>query len=255
MDNDPFYSARLRIARAQEHLKDLEIRIDGFFQKKPYTRIVEPDPDGLHDLLKIRLTERFPFRWRILATEVIEHARASLDHATWATAYLNTRNRNLEFAVFPFVKNPAKLAERIKGVCKDCPPEIQALLATFKPYKGGNDLLYLMNDMCNLSKHVLVAFMARAWAGAQMHGFAGPDQIELIDPLILDPMKNEIAYARVSSHLHFEHDVDFTIFPTLDYREITIGDPAVMILGAMIHTADKIISEIEAESRRIGLIT
>ena len=47
-DNDAFYSAKLRIRRAQEHFDDLKAQISSFFAEKPYTRIVEPDPNGTH---------------------------------------------------------------------------------------------------------------------------------------------------------------------------------------------------------------
>jgi hypothetical protein len=256
MDFDQFYSARLRLARAKEHLQDLDSQIDRFFSEKPYTRIVEPDPDGIHKILKIRLTKRFPFRWRILATEIIEHARSSLDHATWAAAWLNTKNPNLEFGVFPFVKDGAKLAERINGASKDCPAEIRALLRTFKPYKDGdgNKLLYALSDMCNLSKHALVTFMPKAWATGKIRGYAFADGIQFYDEMILDPLKNEITYARVRLEANFDHEVDFTIHPMLDYREMTISEPAILILASMIGEAERIVSEIEAMCRQIGLI-
>jgi hypothetical protein len=191
MDYDPFYSARLRIARAQEHLQDLETQINSFFGEKPYTRVVEDDPDGIHEIHKIRLTRRFPFRWRILATEIVEHARSSLDHATWASAYLRTNNPNLEFGVFPFASDATKLANRIKGVSKDCPPEIQALLGRLQPYKGGNDLLFALNDLCNLSKHALIMFIAGATAMGEIQGVGLTGPIQFYDPLVLDRAKNE----------------------------------------------------------------
>ena len=123
-----FFSAALRLARAQEHFNDLKSQIDNFVAEKPYARIAEPDADGVHETHKLRLTERFPFQWRILATEIIEHARSSLDHATWASAYVYTGNINLEFGVFPFSSDADKLVNKIKGASKDCPPQIQALL-------------------------------------------------------------------------------------------------------------------------------
>jgi hypothetical protein len=254
MDDNHFYSARLRLARAQEHLFDLKTQIDRFFSEKPYIRLKELDPDGKHEIHKIRLTKRFPYRWRILATEVIEHTRSSFDHATWASAYLLTKNPNLEFGIFPFVKNPIHLANKIKGVSKDCPAEVQALLASFKPYQGGNDLLYVLNDMCNLSKHALVTFMANASAEGEISGLGLTGPLQLFDPLVLEPMKNEIAYARVPLTTHFDHDIDFAIYPSLDYRQHTSADPAVLVLNSMIKEANRIVSDIEGECRRIGLI-
>ena len=213
IEPNSFYSAKLRIARAQEHLRDLEAKIISFFGEKPYTRVAEPDPNGTHEIHKIRLTKRFPFRWRILATEVIEHTRSSLDHATWVSAYLHTRNPNLKFGLFPFARDATKIDHRIKGVSKDCPPQIQALLRTFEPYQGGNDLLFFLNDMCNLSKHALITFVANATASGTIRGTAFEGPIQFLEPFLLDPVKNEIPYMRVLRGTDSQHDFDLTIHP------------------------------------------
>jgi hypothetical protein len=255
MSEDLFYSARLRLDRAGEHLLNLESQIESFSNEKPYTPFKEPDPtDSKYEIFKVRLTKRFPFQWRILATEIIEHARASLDHATWASAFLRTRNPNLEFGYFPFAKDAAHLVNRIKGLCKDCPPEIQTLLASFQPYKGGNDLLYVLNDMSGLSKHALVTFMANASAGGEIRGLGLTGPLQFFEPLLLDPVKNEISYARVPLTTHFEHDANFAIYPSLDYREHTSAEPAVLVLDAMIKEAARLVFMIKNECRRIGLI-
>jgi hypothetical protein len=49
-----FFSAKLRLARAEEHFNDLKTQIDIFFAEKPYTRIAEPDADGVHETHKLR---------------------------------------------------------------------------------------------------------------------------------------------------------------------------------------------------------
>jgi hypothetical protein len=79
--------------------------------------------------------------------------------------------------------------------------------------------------------------------------------IQFYNPMMLDPVKNEIPYIRIMAGSYFEHEVDFTIYPTLDYREATTAEPAVLVLNAMIGEAERIVLAIEAECRRIGLIT
>jgi hypothetical protein len=207
---DAFYSAKLRLTRAQEHLDELTAQIDRFFGEKPYTRVCELDPNDTHKIYKIRLTKPFPFRWRILATEIIEHARASIDHATWASAFLHTKNPNLEFGTFAFGKDAAKLADRIKGLSKDCPPEVQSLLNTFNAYPGGNDLLYVLNDICNLSKHALVTFLAGAFVSGEIRGKAFNGPVDFFEPIILDIVKNEIPYMRVLKDADPEHEIEIT---------------------------------------------
>jgi hypothetical protein len=189
-----------------------------------------------------------------LATEIVEHTRASLDHATWASAYAHTRNPNLEFGVFPFASDADKLIDKIKGVSKDCPPQVQALLRKFEPYKGGNLLLFTLNDMCNLSKHALVTFMATATVAGTITGKAFRGPIQFLEPILLDPVKNEIPYMRVLKDTNPEHDPDFKIHPLIQWRENISEEPAIHVLNVMIQEANRIVGEIENECRRIGLV-
>lgn len=254
---DPFYSAKLRIERAKEHLNDLEAKIGSFFAENPYTRVVDPDPDGVHEIHKIRLTQRIPYRWRILATEIIEHLRASLDHSVWATANLHNGSLN-EFNVFPFSSDPIKFEQRMGGIAKDVPTEIQALLRAFKPYNGGNDDLYTLNDMCNLSKHVLVAFIAATAQSGEIRSASTSEwdrEIGYYNPPVWDRAKNEIPYARVKRGASFDHHIKISVYISLEYRELTSTEPATAILHAFLCEAERVVLAIEAESRRIGLIT
>jgi len=256
MADDPFYSAKLRTARAEEHLDDLESKIDSFFGEKPYTQAVDPDPDGIHEIYKVKLTKQFPFRWRLLATEIVEHLRASLDHATWATAYLKTGDPNIEQAAFPFAKTADDLDNSMRRRSKNIPTEIQALLRTFQPYKGGNNDLYDLNDLCNLSKHALIAFVACTAHTGEISG-AGSEWDEPVgyyNPPVWDRAKNEIPYARVKRGARFDHKLKLRVYVSLDHRELTSADPATAVLDAFLREVQRVIGAIEAESRTIGLI-
>lgn len=249
-----FYSAKLRISRAKEHIDDLESKIAEFFAKNPYRRVTEPDPDGVHEIYKIEFTERFPLRWKILATEIIEHLRASLDHATWASAYLATKNPDLKFGIFPFSDNAINLENRMKGWSKDCPPEILAVLRLFKPYDGGNELLCALNDLCNLSKHALLTFVAGATGQAEVAGIGLDGPIQFCEPLIWDGVKNEIKYARVKRGTNFDHDFEFEPYVALQHRERTYSQPAIDIFNMMRTEVSAVVLTIENECRRIKLI-
>ncbi len=53
---DHFRDPRRRLSRAKEHVRDLERKIKRFFKRKPYARVGEPDPDGIHVQDKIKIT-------------------------------------------------------------------------------------------------------------------------------------------------------------------------------------------------------
>jgi hypothetical protein len=111
--------------------------------------------------------------------------------------------------------------------------------------------------MCNLSKHALVAFLVGAFADGELKGSTPepPGNVEFIDPLYLNPVKNEIPYMRVPLDANPQHKIEITPFPLLEYRGLQSRDPAVDVLASMIEEADRIVIAIERECRRIGLIT
>ena len=75
--SDPFFSAKFRIFRASEHLRNFEQSADTFFTDDPGGYIAELDANGTHEIHNIKFNKRFPREWSILGTEIIEHLRAS----------------------------------------------------------------------------------------------------------------------------------------------------------------------------------
>jgi hypothetical protein len=191
-----------------------------------------------------------------LATEIVEHLRAALDHATWATAWLKTGDPYIEQVAFPVAKTAADLDNSMRRRSKNLPPEIQAMLRTFQPYEGGNDALYTLNVLCNTSKHALVAFIAAAVFDFQISGTAAgiPKGIQFPEPTVWDSEKNEIVYARVRLGSTFDHQAKFKVFVALQHKEAISPIPATAALDGLHSETKRIVLAIEAESRRIGLI-
>src|SRR5271165_5344323 len=154
---NPFFSAKLRLRRANQHLTQFISEDKAFFTDNPGGYVCELDPDSAHHIHKIKFTKRFPASWSVLATEIVEHLRAALDHATFATfraehGVLADSN----FAVFPFGRTPADVENSVRGRSKDLRKEIQSVLVGLEPYKGGNDALYALNELSNISKHSFI---------------------------------------------------------------------------------------------------
>jgi hypothetical protein len=254
LPTDPLYSAKLRIERAAEHLDNLVAEIDRFFSENPGRYVSEPDSDGVHEIHKLKFPTRFPIRWRVIATEIIEHLRASLDHTTFATFFLDTGRLDSNYAAFPFGKTPTDLDNSVRGRSKDLRPEIQTLLRSFNAYKGGNDLLYTLNDLGNDRKHGLVAFIGGATAGGEIRGTGMSGGVEFADPPIWDGEKNEIAYARVKLGTKFEHQGKLRVYVSMPNTEHLPGIGATGVLDKIGLEVARIIDEIEAESRRIGIL-
>src|SRR6516225_11762214 len=99
LPTDPLYSAKLRIERAEELLDELAADEERFFKAVILSEVTEPDvTDTTYEVYKLVLSDRFPIRWSVLATEVVEHFRAALDHAAFATFFLSTGRLDTNYA-------------------------------------------------------------------------------------------------------------------------------------------------------------
>jgi hypothetical protein len=208
----------------------------------------------VHIVYKIKFGERFPIHWRVIATEIVEHLRASLDHATYATFFLATGRKESNSAAFPFGNTAADLDKSVKGRCKDLRPEIQTLVRGLNAYQGGNDLLYTLNNLANTSKHGLVGFIVGGVANYELRAksVAG---VEIAEPFVWDAEKNEIAYARVKGGMSFEHKGNIGVFVAMpDVQHLPGNSSAITVLDSIRAEVDRVVNAIEAESRRIGIL-
>jgi hypothetical protein len=202
--------------------------------------IAEPDADKAYEIHKLVLSDRFPIKWRVLATEVVEHLRAALDHAAFATFFLSTRRFDTNHGV--------------KGRSKDCPAEIQALLRSFNAYEGGNDLLYTLNELANGSKHGLITFIGGALAGGQLTMKGPKGGFDFDHPVTWDGEKNEIVYARVKAGTKFEHQKKLQVYPLIPGTEHLPGITSTGVLSKIREEVARVVDQIENESRRIGIL-
>jgi hypothetical protein len=133
-------------------------------------------------------------------------------------------------------------------------PEIQTLLRTFDAYKGGNDLLYTLNDFANQCKHGLITFIGGAVAGGEVRGIGWTGGVEFADPPIWDGEKNEIAYARVKLGTNFEYQGKLRVFVAIPNTDHLAGIGATGILDKIGAEVARVVDEIEAECRRLGIL-
>lgn len=249
--NRPFSSPRMRIARAKEHIRNLDRRVARFFESKPYTRITEPDRDGTNDIHKIKLTRAFPEGVTSVAAEAIEGLRSALDHAAFATASLSGV-KNSKSAYFPVSSSATELDSVIKGRCKDIPPDIIALFRSFKPYQGGNDLIWALNKACNTSKHGIVVPVGMAAESMQFSHLVMTGPASIPSPH-WDSENNEIVFATTGPGAQFEYDLKFSFFVAFGEVDGIGGQPAVPVLSAIAGEVNRIVLAIEAEAKRLGL--
>ena len=116
MRADPFASPKRRLARAKEHISDLDSRCEAFFDAEPYARVVERNVRGLEEH-KVKLTVDLSDPITDIAYEAIEALRSSLDQTAHAVAVV-CKAKRLELVYFPVADTSANFENVLKGCTK-----------------------------------------------------------------------------------------------------------------------------------------
>lgn len=248
----PFGNSRRKLVRAKEHLSNLEGETGCFLAERPYRVVIEPDPEEpKHLVYKFKLNKPLPDSLANLTNEVVFHLRTALDNAVFGLA-VSAGVENPRCAAFPFSGSAGELDKAIKGRCKDVPEEIYPLFRAYQPYRGGNDLLWALNEVSNTDKHALLAIAVATELGdVDMLGGA------LVGGLPINPTwdsrKQEIKLATFLAGHTPQGYMNYTPFIAFNEIPVVGGEPVSGVLNQFVSMVEGILTGLEAEARRLGL--
>jgi len=247
---DPFESSRRKLGRAKEHISDLERKINSFVESRPYARVAEVDPRQPNCVVfKLKLTRDLPDELALITSDAIDNLRAVLDHACYTVA-ISSGNATAKEAYFPFAGTVERFENALRGRCKDIPQDIYPLLRGFKPYKGGNDLLYTLNTICVTGKHKMLISVGHTVIRDRTRFNAATGYMRMPQST-WDGANNEIVIAAVGIGTQFEYDVDFQFFVTFNEVEGIDGQEVLRVLNALASEVERVLLALEAETRRL----
>jgi hypothetical protein len=149
-----FLSARLKIDRANQHLRDLESSIANLPNLNRAS--VEPDPQGRGSSIKHEIPDfgKIKDQLALVTGDCIHNFRTALDHA-WVGCIKNIGlipDHRTKFPVRPDIEN-------LKGVLKGVKIDISRaelfdlMVSDIKAYKTGNEPLWTLHDLDIADKH------------------------------------------------------------------------------------------------------
>jgi hypothetical protein len=253
--NDPFHSAKSRLARAEEKISELDTAIWEYRNKHPPELICEADePNRRTKTYKFKFTSPFPDSWTHLPLEILEATRSSLDQCAYAAAKLsgNTRLRRTQFPIADTADNLKNLIVRRK-ICADVPAGIVDVFLRFKPYKGGSDTLWALNKLRNSTHTQLVPIAVRGANIRIHHSPRSTGDLTALDP-VFDSTKFELPFARSAVDAHHA----FSATPTFNIGFEQTFAPnrrhAVSFLTAGVNEASEIVDAVELACCQLGFI-
>jgi hypothetical protein len=249
--DDPFESPKGLVTHAREHADHLESEIGAFFDKRPYTRVIDYDSDTRQDVHKIRLTAKLPGKLSRILKDCTSNLRDALDHAVYAAA-VSLGVKHPKNTGFPFANDATHLdGELARWIFADVPPEIRSCLRGFKPYPGGNDILVALNRIRNPNTHRVIVPVGTANTGGSVslqHGIVSEVVMGFSN---WDASKNEIEYLRVGRNSQLQYQVQVTFDVTFGDIEIVGGQPVTGVLRKMASEVERVILGLEVETARL----
>ncbi len=250
--SDAFESSRYRIKHAKGHITKLEGEIRGWVASNPYARVIESNADGTKDIHKMKLVKPLPDPLDGIAFDIVSNLRSALDLAGYATA--KAAGGSTRKAKFPFGLNIIEVKSRATNGSKDVPKEIFDVMVSRQPYKGGNDLLWALNELCNTNKHEVVVGMPLSTTVSNMQ-FGGDVMIDSLEwPPRWDAAKNEMIIVTVPHGHNPHYKLNFTGFVAIGDVDAIRGQPALGVLNGMLTEVQNSLTAIEAEALRLGIV-
>lgn len=249
---DCFDSPKEVLSRARDHIEDLNARVQAFFDRKPYARVVDYDRETGQDVHKIRLTAQLPGKIAAVAKDALSNLRDALDHAVYASAVALSPGFEPSRTAFPFAENASGVHDKLNRELLDIPPEIRTLLEGFRPHKTGNQLLWGLCRTRNVKTHRILVPLGTASTGTSL----GLTRGRVIGPAELglnrwNPLKNEVEFLRVGRGSQLEYEVNVAFSVLFSHAEVLGGKEAIGTLHAISREVECILVAIETETHRL----
>jgi hypothetical protein len=149
-----FMGPRLKIERAEEHIRNLEEQIAAFLAKQPYRLIVAPGDAADQQSIKVEIREALPTSISLIAGDAAHNLRASLDHLACDVVSIN--GGSTKDVYFPISKEYSKLNKTVSNRLGHATTAVRAFVEKLEPCAAGNKALYGLHRIDIVDKHIVI---------------------------------------------------------------------------------------------------
>jgi hypothetical protein len=147
-----FEGSKLKIARGRKHSAEMKVELASYLQDDPGAVFLELDTDTGKHRVALRFRKAIPSCLSAIFGDAIHNFRTALD--VLANDLVALSGVKPEKVYFPFGKNSTTFESELKAKMGQAPADIQAIVRSFKPYIGGNEVLRAMHDLDIGDKHI-----------------------------------------------------------------------------------------------------
>jgi hypothetical protein len=160
----------LKIKRAREHSAELEQQIHSFLDNEPYTVGYKYEQINRKLIYYVTKVDAIPESIPLIVGDVIQNLMCALDHLAYQIVCHDTNDNppNPNWIYFPIADDAQKYETKKSGKMRGANAASFAAIDIIKPYKGGNDLLWVLYHLNNIEKHRLLLTVGSQAAGINL---------------------------------------------------------------------------------------
>ena len=243
----------IKTQRANEHLQELTQEVTSFFDSIPYKVGTKVDPSSRKLIYYVQNAEDPPEKVALLAGDVIQNLRSALDQLAYQLFMKNSGGigsvRNI---YFPIAKDFSSYEARKQSDTNGMSVTAKALIDEIKPYKGGNDTLWQIQELNIIDKHRALVTVGSSFQsldiGANMSAVmkeSFPDKDIPSFSLFLKPA--DILFPLATGKELFFDAPDAKPNPEMQFRfNIVLNEPDIIEGEPIIEALQAMVSEVES---------
>jgi hypothetical protein len=160
----------LKVKRAKEHVASLERELHAFIESGPYKVAHSRDPNTRQLIYYVEEAEPVPECLPLIAGDAIQNLMSALDHLAYQIVCNDTGDNppNPNWIYFPIANDDVSYEAKKRGKMDGARQETFDAIDSLKPYKGGNDLLWVLYRLNNIEKHRLLLTVGSQAAGINL---------------------------------------------------------------------------------------
>ncbi len=168
--NERLKHVALKIERAKKHVMDLQSELITFLESGPYKVGAKHDLETRKLIYYVTSADPVSESLPLIAGDAIQNLMTALDHLAYQIVCSDTGDNPPcpHRIYFPVADDAAKYEvgkrRKLEGAHQDTFDAIDAI----KPYKGGNDLLWILYRLNNIEKHRLLLTVGSQAAGINL---------------------------------------------------------------------------------------
>jgi len=156
-----FEGARLKVERADHHIRDLQTQFAAFVDSNPYTLAVGNDAESGKTILRLNFRKPILPQWALMIGDAIHNLHTALDHMTWELIGRDggTQDRHIKF---PTGDSQASF----EGLCNGMKTPSQSVKDMLKALEvfpeGKGNTLHALHHLDIADKHAILMPVVRA---------------------------------------------------------------------------------------------